>query len=118
MNARNADLDFAADLFKAADKTVFSPEFVDVRSVLVITDQDREASEDFSRKDITDFQALADEFGELWWNLAGKRGQSNYVHMIVSGHVAYFMKEYCNLYRFSQQSVEKMGRSSIAHFCQ
>jgi hypothetical protein len=34
---------------------------------------------------------------------AGKEGITNYIHMLGSSHVSYYMKEHRNLYKFSQQ---------------
>ena len=47
-----------------------------------------------------------DDFGELWIELFGREGQTNYFHMLQSGHFAYFMTKWSNLYRYEQQNWE------------
>jgi hypothetical protein len=40
---------------------------------------------------------------------------TNYIHVIGSGHLTYFAKQYGNLYRFSQQGWESMNKL-IKHY--
>ena len=59
--------------------------------------------EDFTDDEIVRFSCLCDDFFELWIELTGRPGITNYIHFIGAGHLTYFLKEYRNLYRYSQQ---------------
>jgi hypothetical protein len=59
--------------------------------------------DDFTDADIDSFQATADEFIELWIDLNGSEGMSNYLHDLAAGHFSYYLRKYRNLYRYSQQ---------------
>jgi hypothetical protein len=39
----------------------------------------------------------------------GKEGITNYIHMLGSGHITYYMKAHGNLYKFSQQGWESLN---------
>jgi hypothetical protein len=65
----------------------------------------RELTED----KIEDFQMLIDDFFELWIGIFGSQGVTNYIHMLASGHVYYFLKEYKCLYLYSQQGWEALN---------
>jgi hypothetical protein len=59
--------------------------------------------EDFSEEEIDEFGIQCDVFFELWVHLTGLEGMTNYIHMIGSGHVTFYLREWRNLYRYSQQ---------------
>jgi len=40
------------------------------------------------------FQDLMDEFFQLWVELFADEGITNYIHMLGSGHLLYFLKKY------------------------
>jgi hypothetical protein len=40
---------------------------------------------------------------------AGKEGVTNYLHMLGSGHLMYYMKVHRNLYKYSQQGWESLN---------
>jgi len=40
---------------------------------------------------------------------AGKEGVTNYIHMLSSGHIQYYMKIHRNLYKYSQQGWESLN---------
>ena len=65
--------------------------------------------EDFSDALIESFQLTADEFFASWMELHGRDGVTNYIHMIGSGHLHYFLERNRNLHRFSQQGWESMN---------
>jgi len=50
--------------------------------------------EEFSDEQINNLQAKIDLHSELWIDLAGIDGQTNYYHYLSSGHVAYFLFKY------------------------
>ena len=61
---------------------------------------------EFSSQNVRGFQTLADKYGEMWREVAGRNGQTNYEHNIVKSHVSYYLNLVENLYRFSQQGFE------------
>jgi hypothetical protein len=52
------------------------------------------------------FQDLIDVFFELWLEIFGQDGMSNYIHLLGSGHILYFLTKYGCLYIYSQQGWE------------
>ena len=65
--------------------------------------------EDFLDEQIEEFQVLADNFFSIWVNLHGSEGVTNYIHMIGSGHISYYLFQWRNLYRYSQQGWESLN---------
>jgi hypothetical protein len=62
------------------------------------------------RSTIDTLQAKGNEFIEAWLLLLpGNMGMTNYFHIIAAGHLKYFLKEWRNLYRYSQQGWEGMN---------
>ena len=59
--------------------------------------------EDFSEEEIDEFGIQCDVFFELWVDLTGLEGMTNYIHMIGRGHMTFYLREWRNLYRYSQQ---------------
>lgn len=64
---------------------------------------------EYSDDDITQFQDLMDEFFEKYVSLTGVEGITNYIHMLGSGHIKYYMSIHRNLYKFSQQGWESLN---------
>ena len=64
---------------------------------------------DFSDDEIVALQRNIDLFYEAWYELCGKDGLTNYIHLLGSGHVMYYLKKYRNLYRFSNQAWERLN---------
>ena len=62
----------------------------------------------FDESTIQEFQSLADEYSAMWRNITGRDGQTNYEHIIDTGHLSHYFRKYGNLYRFSQQGFEAM----------
>jgi hypothetical protein len=65
--------------------------------------------DDFSDEEIDQFQNLADDFFLGWITLHQGDGVTNYVHMLGSGHFRYYLQEWRNLYRYSQQGWESLN---------
>jgi hypothetical protein len=65
--------------------------------------------EDFTDEEIDTFSSQCDDFFELWVDLTGLEGMTNYIHMIGCGHMTYYLKEWKNLYRYSQQGWEALN---------
>jgi len=55
------------------------------------------------------FQDCMDDFFHAWIEMFGVEGMSNYIHMLGSGHMFYFIKKYCCLYMYSQQGWEALN---------
>ncbi len=64
---------------------------------------------EFSDEEIEEFQTLVDSFYEKWIKLVGSEGITNYVHMLGSGHIRYYLILHRNLYKFSQQNWESLN---------
>ena len=64
---------------------------------------------EFHPEDVDAFQLLADEFCDVYCGLKGRDGMTNYFHILCTGHFAYFLKKYGNLYLLSQQSWENVN---------
>jgi hypothetical protein len=59
--------------------------------------------ETFDDGAVEQFQTLVDDWGAVWMSLVGRGdGITNYTHIVSSGHLAFYMKEWGNLYRYSQ----------------
>lgn len=80
---------------------------IDYRDALMILRQSSEYSDD----EITDFQEKIDRFFYNYLENSGasKEGITNYLHMLGSGHVSYYMKKHKNLSKFSQQGWESLN---------
>ena len=66
--------------------------------------------DDLTDEEIHEFQRHADNFYQLWIKVAlGKRGVTNYIHLLGSGHVAEFLFRWRNLYAHSQQGWEALN---------
>jgi hypothetical protein len=65
----------------------------------------------YTEDDICEFQLKINDFfvAHVEESGAGKEGVTNYIHMLGSGHVAYYMKAHGNLYKFSQQGWESLN---------
>jgi hypothetical protein len=65
--------------------------------------------EDFTDKDIDAFGTQCDDCFELWVDLTGLEGMPNYIHMIGNWHMTYYLQEWRNFYRYSQQGREALS---------
>ncbi len=66
---------------------------------------------EYTNDDIARFQELIDDFflSYIEDSGAGKEGVTNYLHMLASGHIKYYMTVHRNLYKFSQQGWESLN---------
>ena len=62
--------------------------------------------DDLSSDEIIQFQKNVDTFFQLYMEFIGRRGITNYFHMLGAGHVAHYLKICGNLYIHSQQGWE------------
>jgi hypothetical protein len=74
--------------------------------------------EDFSDEEIEEFTDLCDDFYEKWLEVKGRDGLTNYIHMVGSGHMSYYLRKWRNLYRYSQQGWESLNAQIKAFFSQ
>ena len=58
----------------------------------------------FSDSEIVKLQKDIDEWYHAWMILTGLEGKSNYIHVLGSGHITYYLTKYRILYRYSNQS--------------
>jgi hypothetical protein len=64
---------------------------------------------DFTEDEILDFQDQADDFFERWIDLKHRDGLGNYFHLVGAGHLSFYLREWGNLFRYSQQGWESMN---------
>jgi hypothetical protein len=55
--------------------------------------------ETFTEAKIGEFQYLVDEWFVWWLALWGQDGMTNYIHMVASGHLSFYMREWGSLYK-------------------
>jgi hypothetical protein len=71
---------------------------------------------DESEKEL--FQDYIDDFFEIWISMFGIDGLSNYIHLLSSGHILYFLEKYGCLYLYSQQGWEALNNTIQAYIHQ
>lgn len=71
--------------------------------------------EDFSDEQLDALQECFDTFTELWITLCGRDGISNYIHLIITGHLMYYLRKWRNFYRYENEGWEHLN-SSIAYY--
>lgn len=64
------------------------------------------SKEDMTQQQILEFQKSSDLFFQMWVQLHGREGITNYVHMLGSGHIYEYLTYWGNLYSHSQQGWE------------
>jgi hypothetical protein len=72
--------------------------------------------EDYTDEEIKEYQHAADRFFELWVPMTGLDGQSNYIHMIRSGHFRFFLEKWQSLYRYEQEGWEGMNKLVVSAY--
>jgi len=68
--------------------------------------------------EMEEFQDLIDDFFEIWVELFGTDGMTNYLHLLGAGHVLYFLRKYNCLYVYSQQGWEALNSFCTAYILQ
>ncbi len=69
-------------------------------------------------KEKNQFQDYIDDFFEIWISIFGIDGMSNYIHLLGSGHILYFLEKYDCLYLYSQQGWEALNNTIQAYIHQ
>ena len=64
---------------------------------------------DVTELEIKKFQKHIDNFFNAWVEMFGWNGLTNYIHYLAAGHVAFYMKEYGNLSKYSNQGWEALN---------
>jgi len=64
---------------------------------------------EYTDDEIILFQDLIDDFFLAYIQETGNEGITNYLHMLGSGHMKYYMEIHRNLYKFSQQGWESLN---------
>lgn len=64
---------------------------------------------DYKKEELKSFVEHADDFFQLWVELYGHQGVTNYIHMIGSGHFEEYMAKWGNLNKYSQQGWEALN---------
>jgi len=63
----------------------------------------------FSDDNVDNFQCDVDLFFHEWLKLVGMKGLTNYIFMLGSGHVSFYLHKWRNLYKYSQQGWETLN---------
>lgn len=61
------------------------------------------------------FQDLIDDFIYIWIDLYSTEGMTNYLHLLASGHILYFLQKYKCLYIYSQQGWEHLNSTCTGY---
>ncbi len=79
--------------------------FIDNLHVLI------DKQSEYMEQDIICFQTKIDDFFTAYVEQSGvgKEGVTNYIHMLGSSHISYYMKTHGNLYKYSQQGWESLN---------
>ena len=64
----------------------------------------------FSDSDIIELQKKIDKWYHAWMTITGLEGMTNYIHLLGSGRITYYLTKYRNLYRYSNQSWERLNK--------
>ena len=69
----------------------------------------RKKGSNYTQQELTSFQYHLDHFFQLWVELHGRQGVTNYLHMVGSGHMLEYMIRWGNLTKYSQQGWEALN---------
>jgi hypothetical protein len=69
--------------------------------------------DDFTDQDIHETELKIADWSCKWLKLTGRQGVTNCTHSLTSGQIVFFMKEWRNLYRLSNQGWERQNASII-----
>ena len=65
---------------------------------------------DITDEEILKLQKNIDEWYATWVSSICREEINNYIHILVPGHMVYYLKNYCNVYRFSHQVWERQNK--------
>jgi hypothetical protein len=69
-----------------------------------------EKKDNFSEIDLVRLHKFTSTFMRQWVDLCHGNHMTNYIHVLGSGHLTYFARNYGNLYRFLQQGWESLNK--------
>jgi hypothetical protein len=69
---------------------------------------------DFTEPEIKDVQTKIDAWLKLWLGIAKREIFTNYIHMLVTGHIAHFLTKYKHIYWYSNQGWEFQNKQ-VSH---
>ena len=69
----------------------------------------RKKGDNYTRNELKDYEVHTDKFYQLWIDLHGRHGMTNYIHMLGSGHMYEYMVRWGNLTKYSQQGWEALN---------
>jgi hypothetical protein len=80
-------------------------------SVNKVSFSNKKTQNEYTDDDIDQFQNKIDDFFSAYVETSGasKEGITNYIHMLGSSHIKYYMKQHRNLYKFAQQGWESLN---------
>ena len=61
---------------------------------------------DFTDEQIVDVGRMIDTWGELYLKLCGSSQVTNYIHVLIAGHITNFLRRYKNLDRYAKIDFE------------
>ena len=102
------DVSFVRDIAEAdqADPIRWKAALPLIRSAM----QKVRSRKEFTHEMICSFQQDVDGFFQIWVDLHGLEGVSNYIHFLGAGHISVYLHEWKNLYRHSQQGWEALNK--------
>lgn len=102
------DISFVGDIAEAdqGDPIRWKAALPLIRSAM----QKVRSRKEFTNDMISSFQQDVDGFFQIWVDLHGLEGVSNYIHLLGSGHISVYLHEWKNLYRHSQQGWEALNK--------
>ena len=65
---------------------------------------------DFTHTEVVELQKMIDDWYNTWINITGREGMTNYIHMLGAGHVTYYIIKHGSLYKYSNQSWERLNK--------
>jgi hypothetical protein len=71
--------------------------------------------EDFTDEELDVLQVCFYDFSDLWITLCGRDGTSNYIHLIITGHLMYYLRKWRSFYWYENEGWEHLNYS-IAYF--
>ncbi len=101
----NADDDYKNKLKLACSKYLQAIELLTAHRIL--SDDEQET-----------FQDLIDDFFQIWIDLFSTEGMTNYIHLLGSGHILFFLQKYKCLYIYSQQGWESLNSICTGYILQ
>ena len=71
--------------------------------------------DDYTAEEIETYKDYCDKMANMWIPFFGAEGMTKYFHMMLSGHLRWYMLNYRNLYRYEQQGWEDLN-SKLKYF--